>query len=540
VRRLTIFYCLLTIVSTAFAETAMINSFSKGEITDKLGARTDVQAYYSACRELTNMYVKPRGGVEKRPGTYYIPCSPVVVIIPGTPAVPEIPYDYPILRETDDQADPGLTHTLAITNLADLQAMESNLSGNYYLTGDIDATGSAALHGGLGFDPIETFTGTFDGCGYTITGLFINRAAYTVGLFGIISGPAKIANVTLADCDISGWNQTGSLVGDVQAEATGEPLIQNCHSTGTVKTYLNKDGTNTGGLIGRLNDSSTYACALYDCSSTCDVDVSNASISSNHLGGLIGQSMKCTIINSFATGEVITGGKSVNRAGGLIGYAQTFSVVTYCYATGDIGATDNCGGLVGEIHNAGCTFAKCYATGNTATLDDWCGGFVGRCFAVSITDCYAWGTATATDDVAGGFVAYGGGPVGGGDTIYTNCYSVGAASADAEEGGFTGFLDATCTSCYWDTEASGNATTSDSSSTGHITTWMKRKSNFEDAGWDMDTIWIMEYTPEVPAVPDTEIETEIDPHRLIPFECANASPFVIAMDDKKMAFFKSR
>jgi len=58
--------------------------------------------------------------------------------------------DYPTLRTTTTQADPGLTHTTAIANVTELQAMNSNLAGNYYLTGNIDASATSGWNGGAG------------------------------------------------------------------------------------------------------------------------------------------------------------------------------------------------------------------------------------------------------------------------------------------------------------------------------------------------------------------------------------------------------
>jgi len=49
-----------------------MSSFNAGELTPRLYGRTDIRKYYSGCRELENMFVRPLGPVEKRPGTYYI------------------------------------------------------------------------------------------------------------------------------------------------------------------------------------------------------------------------------------------------------------------------------------------------------------------------------------------------------------------------------------------------------------------------------------------------------------------------------------
>jgi len=56
----------------AFAATAIMSSFNAGELTPRLYGRTDIKGYYSGCRELENMFVRPLGPVQKRPGSYYI------------------------------------------------------------------------------------------------------------------------------------------------------------------------------------------------------------------------------------------------------------------------------------------------------------------------------------------------------------------------------------------------------------------------------------------------------------------------------------
>ena len=64
------------------AEKAMIQAFSSGVITPKLGARSDVERYYSACQALDNFFCKPWGGVEKRPGTYLMADIPIGTLVP--------------------------------------------------------------------------------------------------------------------------------------------------------------------------------------------------------------------------------------------------------------------------------------------------------------------------------------------------------------------------------------------------------------------------------------------------------------------------
>src|SRR5690606_35956569 len=94
----------------------------------------------------------------------------------------------------------GQGYTL-IHDVDSLQAMKSNLGGNYALAVDIDASATDGWNLGAGFEPVgnstSRFTGTFDGLGHTISGLTIKRPSQNyVGLFGYADN-ATIRNVGL-------------------------------------------------------------------------------------------------------------------------------------------------------------------------------------------------------------------------------------------------------------------------------------------------------------------------------------------------------
>ncbi|MCM8760826.1 MAG: filamentous hemagglutinin N-terminal domain-containing protein, partial [Candidatus Omnitrophica bacterium] len=96
-----------------------------------------------------------------------------------------------------------------------LQLMQNNLGWNYKLANDIDASETELWNGGAGFVPVGTFTGTFDGSGCEITGLYINRYGTMEpknGLFGETSG-ATVRNVGLKSAFVKGGSQTGGLIG---------------------------------------------------------------------------------------------------------------------------------------------------------------------------------------------------------------------------------------------------------------------------------------------------------------------------------------
>lgn len=161
-----------------------------------------------------------------------------------------------------------------------------------------------------------------------------------------------------------------------------------------------------------------------------------------------------------------------NHAGGII---------TKCYSTGTVSGRI-AGGFVGE--NQGtvtqcCT--TCAVTATNATGNGWAGGFT-TWNTGTIRDCYARGALT--DNASG--VCYLAGFVedNDGGTV-EDCYSTGAVPDTDYEAGF-GFGDA-ATNCFWDTEASGLATSD--IGTGKTTAQMKTKATFTDASWDFTTVW---------------------------------------------------
>jgi len=140
----------------------------------------------------------------------------------------------------------GLTH---ITTCAGLQNMKNNLVEDYVLDNDINCDVSP-YNTGSGFEPVGSssskFTGSLDGDGYAITGLYISRAGVSnVGLFGNTYTGASVSNLILENVDITGGDATGALVGS--AEDLDNTFTQ-------IKVSGSVHGTirYTGGIIGVL------------------------------------------------------------------------------------------------------------------------------------------------------------------------------------------------------------------------------------------------------------------------------------------------
>jgi hypothetical protein len=107
------------------------------------------------------------------------------------------------------------------------------MNAYYYLTGDIDATGTSTWNAGAGFEPIgtlsTTFKGTLDGRGYNIHDLTINRPGTDyVGLIGVQEG-GRILNLTMTSLSVTGAFGTGGLIG-INYGFFSEHVIENCSS----------------------------------------------------------------------------------------------------------------------------------------------------------------------------------------------------------------------------------------------------------------------------------------------------------------------
>ena len=119
----------------------------------------------------------------------------------------------------------------------------------YEQTVDIDAsaTGQGGDWGSAGWTPIgdtaTAFTGTYDGQGKKITGLYINQNNDNLGLFGVIRG-ANVHDLGLTGVSINANNN--SFAGGIAGQCQDGSTVQNCYSSGSFS-----GNSNIGGLVGR-------------------------------------------------------------------------------------------------------------------------------------------------------------------------------------------------------------------------------------------------------------------------------------------------
>jgi len=363
-----------------------------------------------------------------------------------------------------------------IETAGDLQAMKGKKGASYELTGDLDASDAQTWHGGDGFEPVgggSSFTGSFDGAGYAIDGLYIDSPSranlFGTGLFGRTSG-AEIRNLTLTNVDVAAQTQAGGgLVGHLVSGGT----VENCSVDGTLSgpdasllgllvgdtrdsSITNSDtagtiseGANNGGIAGD-NDGTISGCSssadvsgdtvggiagsnggtVRDCHASGPVSTTNGTIGSG--GGVAGDNAGGGIIENCTSTGAVSGVKST-RIGGVVGVNRdTDTVIRDCHWSGDdttavsSNKSARAGGVLGLCRNDA-KVTRCYASGPVSCSGD-AGGVVARIRSGTVTDCYWESTNTVFGDTVGGVVGYVG--LFGAVTV-KRCYADGPVSGES-------------------------------------------------------------------------------------------------------------
>jgi hypothetical protein len=344
----------------------------------------------------------------------------------------------------------------------DLNATRDNLGGSYLLMNDLDSTtpgyeelASPTANQGKGWQPIGAFTGqpadhgilgfegTFEGQGYEIRDLFINRPDEAgVGLFLGVGQEWVIKDIGVVNAIVTGNAVVGTLVG------WNRGAVRDSYFTGNVTA----DGLFVGGLVGLNEGSVSNSHSSADVTGTAGV------------GGLVGQNLG-TVSNSYSTGSV-TGNYNV---GGLVGWGG--GSVSNSHSSADVTGTAGVGGLVG----GGGTVSNSYSIGSV-TGNESVGGLVGG-GASNVSNCYSTGSVNGNYTV-GGLV---------GDTFdgtVSNSYSTGSVTGNSSAGGLVGKnIRSTVSNSFWDTQTSGQSTSD--GGTGKNTTQMKDIATFSGAGWNI-------------------------------------------------------
>ena len=279
-------------------------------------------------------------------------------------------FVYKMKNATDWQAGGEYTYTVSLAAAKDLgYTIESN--GSYTVTSadglmniaklvnggksdinitldtDIDLTGKDWTPIGTDYD--NSYKGTFDGGGHTITGLTITTKDQFVGLFGYLNRAGTVKNVVMEGVQITSNQIYGGSIGGVVGSGWG--TIENCSVSGSVSGTVY-----VGGVVGvQIGGSITGCSSSATVKGTVDV------------GGVAGEKWG-SMTACYATGNVtleIDSPKNLS-GGGLVGFNGGSSVLA-CYATGNVTST---GSSTGNVHIGGfcgynsTTVTACYWKNN--------------------------------------------------------------------------------------------------------------------------------------------------------------------------------
>lgn len=388
-------------------------------------------------------------------------------------------------------------------------------NGYYYLVDNIDATKATSKGGdyyneGLGFEPIGNsdtpFTGTFDGQGYSIIGLNINRPEQdNVGLFGYTKG-ATIKNTIVKGASIAGMCDVAAFVGEAQ-----NTVINNCVNHNQVNSIQDSGSGTVGGIVGY----SINGITIENC-----VNFGSITTSGRIIGGIAGHVGVHEIVGCKNFGELKavgshrSGGNQL-RIGGIAAQADT-GVISNCLNYGHINGDFISSGAGWGSGTAGWhgNPAYNYISGIAAIADKvelcanngdiiillkyeeasiYSAGISGE--ANSVVKCYNAGSIQPKGRVSGSLIGSRNSLVCGrnSNVVISDCFNISKDNLDLASnktviisncytlGGRIGY--GTATNCYYDAETtSGNGER-------RTTRQLRIQSTFAD--WDFENVWTM-------------------------------------------------
>ena len=288
--------------------------------------------------------------------------------------------------------DPGYTiegnGSYTVTSADGLMNVAELVNGgktdiNITLDKNIDLTGKDWTPIGTSFD--NSYTGTFDGGGHTITGLTFTTNDEYAGLFGWLNRAGTVKNVVMEGVQITSNQIYGGSIGGVVGYSWG--TIENCSVSGSVSgtVYVGgvvgvqiggsitgcsssatvKGTVDVGGVAGQTNSSATLTACYATGNVTLEIDPKKNIAG----GGLVGMNAGSSLLACYATGNVTSTGSSTGyvHIGGFLG--NNYTTVTACYWKNNheqgIGYNKKSTGAT-KVDGTDVTWQKAVATMNTA------------------------------------------------------------------------------------------------------------------------------------------------------------------------------
>lgn len=362
-----------------------------------------------------------------------------------------------------------------ISNAQQLQDMKNNVAAHYRLTNDIDASVTSTWNvcdhdadestpdSATGFFPIGSrkapFVGTFNGAGYTIRNLYINRpvelwppisdSVHTgpdAGLFGHTSDNATIDSIILEEYSFTSFKNIGSIV-----LFPSNTNISNCYTSGTAlgtdTSFMGTENRGVGGIAAVMDSGSI----IENCSTAGILETPAA-----HAGGIVGIVVQ---YGGNEYGDLVWGGRithchssatvSGRYAGGIIGKSSG-SGLQYCSSEGTIFGQYAGGGIIGWLsakEYSSCGIVECFSTA-TVHATGYAGGLSGiLSMDIYMENSYFTGSVSS-DGIAGGLSGRSG-------KIY-NSYFAGSISNGYSDGAIMGesiYREDLIDMCIWNSDS---------------------------------------------------------------------------------------
>ncbi|MCL2167888.1 MAG: hypothetical protein FWH59_02045, partial [Lentimicrobiaceae bacterium] len=285
-----------------------------------------------------------------------------------------------------------------ISNQTDLETLATEINndatatyaGAYFvLTADINLSLSGdgwvpiGYYGPLGYSP---FMGIFDGAGFTISNLWIDKPTENcMGLFGCVDYPATITNLKV-EIDLTNKVEGNNYVGGLVGYMSGAE-ITDCQVTGGDVKGLSM----VGGFVGDAGQSIISKCYATN-------DVETTSIGYSAAGGFVGWADgNFNFSECFAMGNVTTVGQAAGGFAGILDTQNGIGTIENCYATGNASGQLYAGGFCGLTRGTSgnhLSISNCYAAANSVTITlgvaargGFC-GFIENIADVTFSNCY--------------------------------------------------------------------------------------------------------------------------------------------------------
>lgn len=260
-----------------------------------------------------------------------------------------------------------------VSSLGDLLQVKNEPAAHYRQNAHINMKG-------YDWEPIESFSGTYDGDNNTISYLTIeNSDAYDLGLFGMLEYGSSVKNLIINSASIT--IPSGSAEAGVLAGMAMQSTVENVHVNSAYITTASSDldPTNVGGLIGQATVNTTINSCSFN-------DGTIYTPAATNVGGIAGQTRTSTAIQACAVSGSLT---AQSVLGGIVGDAgMNAGSISDSHANTTLLAENTVGGIAGSSNRGGIYRTYSEGTIEVTTPDTWtglCAGGIAGSLSVDFT-----------------------------------------------------------------------------------------------------------------------------------------------------------